>query len=295
MARGELYVDSMIEQVGGLPLHSPSWRSTLILIHGIDGDHVTTWSGGLPQNDWLQTIVSQVPDVSILTTKLGYSKWTDVGQTEQLLEQYSLDFLKEVRRKQIFDRRFVLVAHSLGGLLTKKIVIDSLAVDKDGYFSDRRRRFRGIFFLGVPHKGSPWADHSLSRMARAIGKNASIAQKDLRPQSRVIRELQPRFAEGHAKFDRCKIFSIHETKPMWQDYRAWVTGPLVRLSARMMGPVVPKEFSETGLESEYSILAPADHENLPKLAFDGSDEIISLIANRLRRAKPTVSGERFWS
>lgn len=104
----------------------------------------------------------------------------------------------------------VWVGHSMGGLVAKSIIVQSLQSD------DPKKRAigentRAILFLGTPHKGSPVAK---LKQHVAMIFSPTIEVKELQENSQLLLNLQAKFVETLSKLSKpIQIVSIAEGCP----------------------------------------------------------------------------------
>lgn len=79
-----------------------------------------------------------------------------LGYGEQI-EMRSKEFLNNLAAAGVGQNRpVVFIGHSMGGLITKSIIVQALA-SNDPKIRAVGENVKGIFFLGTPHRGSPVA------------------------------------------------------------------------------------------------------------------------------------------
>lgn len=264
----------MIEYLHGEKCGARQWRSSILLIHGIDGDHHSTWSANPKTKPWYDEICKSLPGIAIYSARLPYSNRRTSGSYEKLIENHSRDLVNSVQTHRFLDRHLYIVCHSLGGILAKRFIADTLVNDPESYYRLRRINLRGIHFLGVPHHGSPWADLRTARALSVLGLRSETS-KDLKPGSRILADINENFLSGIGHFNFCRIINFHETLPM---SHPWYLRPLLN----RLGPVVPRKYSELPAKNAVNIEVGACHVSLPKMSFPGSEEIIARIISEVR-------------
>ena len=154
----------------------------LIFVHGLDGHYQETFQNSTTKEKWFDKIFDDNQD-------LGYGR--------QLLQfhMYSVDYrsafssslsttelvshvFEAIEAEDIFKNYTYLwfVTHSLGGIITKKII---------DYYDNKPRHLRkilGVSLLGVPSQGSKVAEDAdkIDFMIELFGQNYKLIE-DLRP------------------------------------------------------------------------------------------------------------------
>lgn len=249
-----------IEHLAGPQPLGVNWKRTVFLLHGMGGHPEKAW--GERENAWYRDLGPELDGTCVLSARLRLKHFSRLN--EPLLERVSRSVALEIEAAGLLDRRIAIVSHSAGGLLAKRLLADMLINDPNSYFFHRRRLLRGVFFLGVPHRGSPWAS---KLVAKLFGPWRTESSKDLRPGSRVLVNSQHEFENSMPRYDRCAFFTFVETRPVFQDYRKPFLGPLVRQLGKVVGPTVPRDFSLCGTDGEQIIETSYCHFDLPKKVF----------------------------
>lgn len=108
------------------------------------------------------------------------------------------------------DRPIVWIGHSMGGLLTKLILLKSSDSD-DPKVQQLAKNTRGIVFLGTPHRGSPiakWKQHMQMILS------PSIEVKEMEENAPKLLEMHRRFMDClHTFLRRVKVVSVAEGSP----------------------------------------------------------------------------------
>lgn len=149
-------------------------RGDVVLVHGLEGDDLTTWEGTKGDYDdfWPQWLADDRPDVAVWSVwyPAVISKWEGgsmayQGRAKQLLEALRLRGIGT-------HKPVVFVAHSLGGIVVKQMlrISDdaSRGGDTDQRFKNLVRETRGVVFLATPHTGSGLGSY-LENLAVALG------------------------------------------------------------------------------------------------------------------------------
>lgn len=222
---------------------TPECQMNLVLVHGIDGDHVSTWASQSTDTPWYDTLTSTFNGLSVSAVDIPYTHLKWFSGNEKYLEHLSIPFLEKLIERHILDRPTMFLCHSLGGILFKKALTDGLngLNNATGVSLDRRKaNWRKVAFIGVPHNGSPWAKTWIAKFLIIMRSETS---RDLKPGKRFLVAVDDGFTRSIKRYPFCSVHSFHETKPIWQDRKFWVIGPLLRRIARFYGPIVPQDYS----------------------------------------------------
>lgn len=137
-----------IYQVGG----DESASTDIIFIHGLTGDAKATW---LNLNTKFYLPREIVENTNIRSFVVGYSnpasRFLGKGMS---LDERTKNLSLLLRNNSIFQRRTILVGHSFGGLLIKKLMLSMKLSGSTEEFSN----LKGVIFLATPHFGSRWAN-----------------------------------------------------------------------------------------------------------------------------------------
>lgn len=108
------------------------------------------------------------------------------------------------------DRPIVWIGHSMGGLLTK-IILMKAKDEADPKVSQLARNTRSIVFLGTPHRGSPiakWKQHMQLLLS------PSIEVKEMEEGAPKLLQLHSKFMDSlKTYFRKVKIVSVAEGSP----------------------------------------------------------------------------------
>ncbi|XP_064411996.1 protein SERAC1 isoform X2 [Latimeria chalumnae] len=118
----------------------------------------------------------------------------------------SRELLNKLKTAGVGERPVVWVAHSMGGVLVKKML---LTASTDPEMQMILRNTQGILFYSVPHHGSHLAEYSLNVRYLLF---PSVEVKELSKDSPALKELNDAFL-SLAKHSGFKILSFAETLP----------------------------------------------------------------------------------
>ncbi len=238
----------MPRQAQLVPIHShatprPDPRADVVFVHGLMGDPLTTWTAraadGTPCS-WPQWIADDFPEVAVWS--VGYpttvSKW--IGRSMPLSET-AINIADLLLTKPVgVDRPMIFVGHSLGGLVIKKMILDS-ASDSRPRNKPLANNTRAIMFLATPHTGSDvpalakflkaLTESVLSAgagamlgvpsgigafVAKMFGRRKSTTMDELQRDASMLRDLNSRFrqyVESRRDANPIAISVYYETQP----------------------------------------------------------------------------------
>lgn len=135
----------------------------------------------------------------------------------------------------------VMVGHSMGGLVIKRVYIIAKQM---GEFSSIARRIRAILFLATPHRGANLAEVLTKILKIAFGPRPFVM--DLHRNSSATQAINEEFPH-HCQ--DLQLFSFHETKP-----------------TNLVGLVVERDLATLGYVNERIAYLDADHRGVCKYA-----------------------------
>jgi len=203
-------------------LNSPiSPRLDVVFVHGLGGDFLETWTNKNKSLWILEWLASDLPSARVVTYGYpnGPSRWlanpahmrvTDVGQEA---------FFNLTRLHGLGNHPFVLVGHSIGGLVNKCIVLAAhdLATASQGTTPPEdiamaklfMQNLRDVVFVGTPHRGSDLANFvtTLDRLFRALRLSSALHDLQL---------LAPHMVDVNTQFSRrgVRSLSLGESSPV---------------------------------------------------------------------------------
>ncbi|EFX02462.1 3-hydroxyacyl-CoA dehydrogenase [Grosmannia clavigera kw1407] len=253
-------------------LHNPEAPSVdVIFVHGLGGHSSKTWSKKHdPKLFWPQLWLPFEPEMGtarILT--FGYNaNWHDSSNTAARIEDFAKALLYEMRFAQdgsgkslgIGSHPLLFVAHSMGGLVVKKLVLLGI---HDETYKDLIASVSAIIFLSTPHRGTHLAE-TLNRLLAASFQSPKNFVSDLEKCSPVISDLNEQFRHFATRFS---IWSFYETL-------ATTIGP-----KKMM--VLEKDSSVLGYPTEISKPLNADHHDVCKYSSPSDNNYIN-VRNAIR-------------
>jgi pimeloyl-ACP methyl ester carboxylesterase len=148
------------------------WKQTtrlnLIFVHGLSGNLFETWKSNntdTPEKGimWPQWLVEDNPGTAAYA--YGYNApmafWQRGGR--MTLGQRAENLRSNIDGRELFDKPCVLICHSLGGLVVKRMLLDLQKTATTGNAEQQKRRaaqlanVRGVVFIATPHYGSKLA------------------------------------------------------------------------------------------------------------------------------------------
>ncbi|KAI7799696.1 protein SERAC1 [Triplophysa rosa] len=191
---------------------------------GIRDDYTECWP-----KSWL---AADCPNLRILSVEYDthLSDWKAKCPAEnqrKSLAYRSQELLRKLKDAGVGDRPVVWVAHSMGGLLVKKMLLDA---SKDPDLSALIKNTKGILFYSVPHHGTFMAEYSVNVRYLLF---PSIEVRELCKDSPALRDLNENFL-NIAKEQEFKVLSFAESLPTY-------IGPMLKIL------VVPSQSAELGI------------------------------------------------
>ncbi|MCJ8743977.1 hypothetical protein PDJAM_G00100890 [Pangasius djambal] len=238
-------------------------KADVLFVHGLLGAAFKTWrqkdcdltevekSAGIHEDytecwpkSWL---AADCPNLRILSVEYDthLSDWRakcPVENQRKSLAYRSGELLKKLKAAGVGDRPVVWVAHSMGGLLVKKMLVDA---SKDPELSSLVKNTKGVLFYSVPHRGTFMAEYSVNVRYLLF---PSIEVRELCKDSPALRDLNENFL-NIAKDKEFKILSFAETLPT-------SVGPMINIL------VVPAVSADLGIGDLIEVAV--DHLNICK-------------------------------
>ncbi|XP_061900552.1 protein SERAC1 isoform X2 [Entelurus aequoreus] len=223
-------------------------KADVLFIHGVLGAAFKTWrqkdKSVLDEENtkdgrddytecWPKSwLAADCPHLRVLSVEYDshLSDWMAQCPAEnqrKSLASRSQELLKKLKMAGVGDRPVVWVAHSMGGLLVKKILIDA---SEDPDMQDLLRNTKGILFYSVPHHGTFMAEYSVNVRYLLF---PSIEVRELCKDSPALRDLNENFL-NIAKGEQIKVLSFAETLPT-------NIGPMIKIL------VVPAQSANIGI------------------------------------------------
>ena len=231
-------------------------RPVVVFIHGLDGHMFDTWVGpGTSADDCWPHWIGQ--DTGCDTWVMGYdaqiSRWQD--QAMSLVDQGVHLVHSLAAHEGTAERELVLVGHSMGGLLIKKMIVQGMTLD-DPTARAVAQRVRGVVFVATPHHGSELASlvQALSLVTRP-NRQMEALRKDDGP----LLELNQQF-RAQRKGLGIAVQAFAERRDVELEIPGWFRWSRKVLQVR----VVSDSSSDPGLEGVLAVPVPEDHFSICK-------------------------------
>ncbi|KAL2689427.1 hypothetical protein Neosp_003481 [[Neocosmospora] mangrovei] len=143
-------------------------KADIVFVHGLTGNSDTTWRHENANLPWPEELLARdMRNCKILKYDYNIS---NINGLERDLARLAADLLNELvnwRRDNKSKRPIIFVAHSLGGLLVKRILPESQSRNAPYNIGALTR---GVIFLGTPQRVSRLHDHG-PRILQALRDN----------------------------------------------------------------------------------------------------------------------------
>ncbi|KAK4192153.1 hypothetical protein QBC35DRAFT_373916, partial [Podospora australis] len=250
----------------------PEAKADIVLVHGLNGDPQKTWTarnGVYWPTDLLPASLKQ-EHANIVVYGYNadvYSSKKDRSPSDNFIHQHAQSLVASLthhRKSEGTERHPIIwVAHSLGGILTKRALLYSHDV-RAHHHEDFRSIFvstYGIIFLGTPHNGSDIAiwGRVLQMMSdvaipRRIFETQPVLLRALKKDNETLQQINVHFLDIYQRF---RIHMVHENHTT--DVRG--TKILV-VDAASAGPQLPGVIYY-GIEASHSGMCKFESENAP--------------------------------
>ncbi|KAG8161461.1 hypothetical protein KVR01_008448 [Diaporthe batatas] len=195
-------------------LHEPSEPLIdFIFVHGLGGGSRKTWSKtSNSAHYWPKEWPPTEPRFkNVRIHSFGYSAvWKERHASMLTIHDFGQALLSDVRNSPLLchsDTPIVLVGHSMGGLVIKKML---LLAKQDPAASNIAARIHTLFFLATPHRGSNLANTLNNLLKLAIGHGPKSYVDNLYPDSEAITAINDQFRHV---FQGINLYSFFETMP----------------------------------------------------------------------------------
>jgi WD40 repeat protein len=153
----------------------------VVFIHGLDGEAETTWSAGEGEF-WPLWLAEDCPDVGVWSVGYNAASSGFRGTSLSLFDR-AVNILELLTVHGLGDRPLCFIAHSMGGLIVKKLVQE--ASESREEYSRFSRMTRGVIFFATPHTGS-----DLARLGEFLKfLRPTISVHELQAQQPQLRDL----------------------------------------------------------------------------------------------------------
>uniref|UniRef100_A0AAQ6IUN0 Protein SERAC1 n=1 Tax=Anabas testudineus TaxID=64144 RepID=A0AAQ6IUN0_ANATE len=202
-------------------------KADVLFIHGILGAAFKTWrqkdrnilDDGKEEESkdnytecWPKSwLAADCPNLRVLSVEYDshLSDWMAKCPAEnqrKSLAYRSQELLKKLKLAGVGERPVIWVAHSMGGLLVKKMLLDA---SDNPEMNGLLKNTKGIMFYSVPHRGTSMAEYSVNVRYLLF---PSIEVRELCKDSPALRNLNENFL-NMAKEKEFKVLSFAETLP----------------------------------------------------------------------------------
>jgi pimeloyl-ACP methyl ester carboxylesterase len=171
----------------------------IVFVHGLGGSSHSTWrhgkEGASEHFFWPKELGKELPQCGVwsLGYQAGIIPW--FGADGLPIEDRAVNLAHKLTTRGLGDRPVIFITHSMGGLMVKEIVVQSLTAG-DPAWSALVSRIAGIVFCGTPHRG---ADVALMAKRLAIILRTQHHIRDMAAGTRHLERLHSRFVEWHRR------------------------------------------------------------------------------------------------
>jgi tetratricopeptide (TPR) repeat protein len=138
-----------LHHVGGVAKEAAA--AHVIFVHGLNGRGFDTWAAdkSVPESYWPSWVAQDIQNIAVWTYSYDAAASFWKGNPEAL-RPTALTFLKHIETHDLAANSIVLIMHSLGGIIGKRLLRSLADVNHESASS-----FRAVAFFGTPHLGSP--------------------------------------------------------------------------------------------------------------------------------------------
>ncbi|MES2936565.1 MAG: AAA family ATPase [Pseudomonadota bacterium] len=230
----------------------------IVFVHGLGGDPFTTWTGpGVSSDNCWMHWVGQDTNCDTWTLKYDAtpSRWQ--RQAMPLPDQGNQVARLLADHAELKDRPIVLVGHSLGGLVLKTVITQTLA-SGDERTREMVRRIRGVVFVATPHQGSQLANLA-SVLATVLRTNLQV--RDMHLHDAHLRQLGNAFREQRRGL-HMSVASFAEGRDVVWEERGWLGSAARQVGVRVVDP----SSSDPALDGVTTVSLNEDHLSICKPA-----------------------------
>ncbi|KAI9848521.1 MAG: hypothetical protein M1837_007190 [Sclerophora amabilis] len=230
-------------------LHEPSEPLIdFIFVHGLGGGSRKTWSktenaAHFWPKQWLPT---EPRFRHVRIHSFGYnSQWIEMKASILTIHDFGQALLGEIQNSPSMNQRndgnpIVLVGHSMGGLVIKKVL---LLAKQDPNYHQIAARIHSMFFLATPHRGADSARYLSNVIKISVSHGRKPYIDNLIPNSEAIQIINDEFRH------------VYHGTQLWSFFETDKTS---------LGLIVKKDSAVLGLPGERVSLLNADHCNVCK-------------------------------
>ena len=231
-----------------------------VFVHGLRGGSRKTWSKtDDPAHFWpKEWLPGESSFKNVRISSYGYdSDWSQSKSSNVTIHDFGQALLGDIfttlgAEKHMPETPMVLIGHSMGGIVIKKVLC---LARQDPLYHSVAARIHSMFFLATPHRGADSAQ-LLSKLFKITVSHGMKAYVDnLVPNSDAIQVINDAFR--HA-YQGVQLWSFFET---------------VQTS---LGMIVERDSAVLDLPGEHVQLLTADHRNVCKFETDLDNNYITL-------------------
>ncbi len=177
----------------------PESEADIVFVHGLGGGSHSTWRHGREGEAghffWPEELGKDLPDCAVwsLGYEAGVVPWFGVDGLP--IEDRAKNLAHKLTTGGLGRRPLIFIAHSMGGLMVKEIVVQALTAG-DVRWSGLVQQVAGIVFCGTPHRGSEVAQ-TVQRLAVLLQTPDYIGE--MATGQRHLDQLHRQFVEWHRK------------------------------------------------------------------------------------------------
>ncbi len=244
---------------------NPNKLLDALFIHGLGGDAFSTWQ----LNDdeeffWPKALNNDLPDTAIWTIGYGATATSWIEDVMPMQDRVE-NLLNQLTLKNIGQKPFFLITHSMGGLIAKYLLTQA-AQSNDEKYKQFATQCAGIIFLAVPHDGAGWSN--ILDYARVLFRGNKIVAQIAKDDS-ALRQLDKNFGQ-FCQREKLDCRSFYETKE-------------VRLKKKLFGiiPLLPKGIKVVSESSAISTFltttaVPLDDDHLSICKISSKEDLLYL-------------------
>lgn len=254
----------MSNENGVLPVagtDNPCRKIDILFLHGLGGNSKSTWRHGETKFFWPEALAEDLPDAGVWT--IGYDASPTRWQTDTLpLEDRTGNLINQLAVKDIGQKPFVLIVHSLGGLLAK-LILTQADISNNESHKALSKNCIGVVFLAVPHQGSGWSN-ALQFFNFVVRSNSILSQ--LAKGSAFLRLLNQNFTQYCERNEMfcCAFIEGNEIRPKKKLHIPW-TNIRIPLSSKGI-KIVDADSASASFLSSQPVMLDEDHISIAKMA-----------------------------
>ncbi|KAH9239562.1 hypothetical protein K456DRAFT_951639 [Colletotrichum gloeosporioides 23] len=245
----------------------------ICFVHGLTGNRTSTWTARGAVEPWIKTLLPGVIDKARILT-YGYDAYPmskSVASSNRLIDHAS-NLLNDITMNRTNhgsnQRPLIFVAHSLGGPVCKKALLQSRH-HPEAHLRDVFNSTKGVIFMGTPHKGAwmaKWGNISATALGLVKSTNTSLLEI-LETDNQLLESIQVDF-----------VSMVRELRESGRNLE--ITCFFEELPLRGIGLVVPKDSAQ--LPGHNSLSIHADHSSMVKFS-SAEENGFQLVVGELKR------------